>query len=189
MTAPAKDLTALLIAWGNGDQASLGELVPLVYDELRRIARRHLRRERPDHTLQATALIHEAYLRLIDQKKVRWQGRAHFYGVAAAAMRRILVDHARRHNRAKRGGSARQVPLEETAALSTEPAAELIALDETLGRLSAIDPRKGGVVELRFFAGLSIEEAAAVLEVSPATVMHDWTLAKAWLRREIGHGS
>jgi RNA polymerase sigma-70 factor, ECF subfamily len=186
MTTPEpQEVTRLLIAWRNGDQAALNELLPLVYQELRRLARRRLGRERDGHTLQTTALVHEAYLRLIDQKETQWQNRAHFFAIAAQMMRRILVDHARARQYQKRGGKARQVSLDEALEVSDERAAEVVALDEALTALAEFDERKSRMVELRFFGGLSIEETAEVLQVSPGTVMRDWTLAKTWLQREI----
>ena len=186
MTTPAPyEVTRLLIAWGNGDQAALDALLPLVYQELHRLAARHLGREHGRHTLQTTALVHEAYLRLIDQKEARWQNRAHFFAIAAQMMRRILVDHARARRYQKRGGGARQVSLDEALEVSAERAAEVVALDEALTSLARFDERKSKLVELRFFGGLSIEETAEVLGVSPGTVMRDWTLAKAWLQREM----
>ena len=162
--------------------------MPLVYEELRHIASRYMRQERPGHTLQTTALVHEAYFQLIDKRNISWENRAHFYGVAAKAMRRILVDHARRHQRAKRGGGVCQVALDEAAMISSEPAVDMVALDEALSGLAAVDSRKSQM-ELRFFVGLSIAETGAVLKVSPATVMHDWTLTKAWLRRAMNDES
>jgi RNA polymerase sigma factor (TIGR02999 family) len=161
--------------------------MPLVYEELHRLARHYMRLERAGHTLQTTALINEAYLRLVDQRSVRWQNRAHFFAIAAQLMRRILVDYARSHARAKRGGDVLKVPLDGAALVSRERAAEIVSLDDALKRLAAIDPRKSQVVELRFFGGLSTEEAVEVLEVSPRTVEREWRLAKAWLRREIGN--
>ena len=183
--ATPQRVTELLIAWGSGDRAALEELTPLVYGELRRLAHRHLGRERRGHTLQTSALVHEAYLRLIGQKNVEWQGRAHFFGIAARLMRQILVDYARTRNNQKRGGDANRVSLDEALLVSDERAAEVVALDEALERLAKVDPRKGRVVELRFFGGLSVEETAEVLAVSPGTVMRDWTLAKAWLHNEL----
>jgi RNA polymerase sigma factor (TIGR02999 family) len=159
--------------------------MPVVYGELRRLARHYVRRERPDHTLQATALVHEAYMRLVDQRGVTWQNRAHFFGVAAQLMRRILVDYARRHRAAKRGGSFVQVSLNDALALPEEQGEDVLALDDALERLAAIDPRQARVVELRLFSGLTVEEAAEVLDVSAATVKREWTMAKAWLSREI----
>ncbi len=190
MTEPSPpDITQMLIDWSNGDREALDRLIPAVYTELRRQAARHLRRERAGHTLQTTDLIHEAYLRLIDQKNVRWQNRAHFFAVAAESMRRILVDHARRRHRAKRGGSGIVLPLDEGLLMAAEKSeVDLLALDEALTRLAAIDVRQSQIVELRFFSGLSIEETAAVLGVSLTTVKDDLNMAKAWLRREIGGG-
>jgi RNA polymerase sigma factor (TIGR02999 family) len=190
MTEPSsRDITQMLIDWSNGDRAALDRLIPVVYAELRRQAARHLRRERAGHSLQTTSLIHEAYLRLVDQREVRWQNRAHFFAVASQLMHRILVDHARRRHRAKRGGSAARLPLEEALVIAAEKSdVDLLALDEALERLAAIDPRQSRIVELRFFSGLSIEETAEVLGVSPATVKNDWNVAKAWLRREMGGG-
>jgi len=163
--------------------------MPVVYGELRRLAQHYLRRERPDHTLQATALVHEAYLRLVDQRAVTWQNRAHFFGVAAQLMRRILVDHARRHHAAKRGGTALKVSLNDVVLAAEERAEDLVALDDALNRLAAMDPRQGRVVELRLFGGLTVEETAEVLRISPATLKREWTTAKAWLSREIRQGS
>ena len=178
-------ITQLLVAWSGGRREALDDLLPLVYDELRRLASRYLRHEPVDHTLQPTALVHEAYMRLIDQRKVQWRNRAHFYGVAAQIMRRVLVDHARAHNYQKRGGGARPLSLDEAVVASPDRAPDLLALDEALERLTKQDPRKGKVVELRFFGGLSVEETAAVLNVSPFTVIRDWNFVKAWLSREI----
>src|SRR4051812_39590610 len=186
MTASSQhEITRLLVDYSGGDKAALDQLMPLVYDELRRLAHSYLRRERPGHTLQTTALVNEAYLRLIDQHRVEWQNRAHFFGIAAQLMRRILVDHARSRHADKRGGAARHVPLDEAVVVSAQRAAEVLALDEAMTALSALDERTGRTVEMRFFCGLSIVETAAVLAVSPGTVMRDWTLAKAWLHREI----
>jgi len=183
--ASAHQVTELLQAWSNGDQAALEKLVPLVYRELRRLAQRYVARDRPGHTLQATALVHEAYLRLVGRQNVRWQNRAHFFGVSAQLMRRILVDYARARRYAKRGGGAQQLSLDEAAVVSREKCRELVALDEALDSLAAFDPRKSQVAELRFFGGLSVEETAEVLKVSPRTVMREWTLARAWLLREL----
>ena len=180
-----KSVTQLLAAWGDGDQAALDQLVPLVYKELRRIARHHLGRERAGHTLQTTALVNEAYLRLVDQKHTRWQNRAHFFAISAQLMRRILVDYARRRQYQKRGGGALQVTLAEAEVLTDERAPDLVALDEALKSLAEIDPRRSQVVELRFFGGLNIEETAEVLKVSPTTVQRDWTIAKAWLHKTV----
>lgn len=179
------EVTRLLIDWSGGDAAALDQLLPLVYDELRRLARSHLRRERPDALLQTTALVHEAYLRLVGQKSVKSQTRAHFFAVAAQVMRHILVDHARGRQRAKRGGGLADLALEDAAVFSDERAEELIAIHLALERLTTVDPRKGKVFELRYFGGMSVEEAADVLDVSAATVARDWRMAKAWLRREI----
>ena len=187
-SASPQEITHLLVAWGNGEQHALQELMPLVYRELRRLAHGRLGCERPEHTLQTTALVHEAYLRLIDQQEASWKNRGQFFAVAAQMMRRILVDYARARQYAKRGGGAQQVELEEAMAVSGDRAAEVVVLDEVLTSLAELDPRKGRVVELRFFGGLSIEETAEILGVSPGTVMRDWTLAKAWLQREMTHG-
>jgi RNA polymerase sigma factor (TIGR02999 family) len=184
--SPAPDqVTQLLIDWSNGDQDAVEQLFALVYEELRRLAHRYMRRECAGHTLQTTAVVHEAYLRLIDQKHVQWQNRAHFFAIAARMMRRILITHAQSHAYAKRGGGAIKVSLDQAAVLSPERAGELIALDEALNGLAAIDVRRSQVVELRFFGGLSNEEIAEVLKISPNTVMRDWNVAKAWLYREM----
>jgi RNA polymerase sigma factor (TIGR02999 family) len=186
MTEMSSGVTQLLVDWSNGDQEALNRLFPLVYAELRRQAGRYLRRERVGHTLQTTALIHEAYVRLVDQRSVRWENRTHFFAVAAQLMRRILVDHARGRRRAKRGGALARVPLDEALVVAAgQLNVDVLALDEALTKLMAIDLRQSQVVELRFFSGLSIEETAAVLNVSPATVKNDWNIAKAWLRREM----
>ena len=187
MSSSPQEVTQLLIAWSNGDQAALDELIPLVYAELRRVARRYMGRERAGHLLQTTALVNEAYLRLIDANSVQWQNRAHFYAIAAQLMRRILVDYARSHNYVKRGGEAHHLALEEAAVFSVEQAPDLVALDDALKSLAAFDPRKSQVVELRFFGGLGVEETAEVLKVSPRTVLSDWSLAKAWLLRELSN--
>jgi RNA polymerase sigma factor (TIGR02999 family) len=181
MASSAKEITQMLVAWSNGRQEVLEELMPLVYDELRRLAAHYLRHERPDHTLQPTALVHEAYLRLVDQTQVRWQNRAHFFGIAANLMRQILVNHALSHRASKRGGTAIKLTLDEAAGLSKQRDVDLVALDDALTRLAALDPQQGRTVELRFFGGLTIEETAEVLRVSPATVKREWTMAKAWL--------
>jgi RNA polymerase sigma factor (TIGR02999 family) len=188
MATPGHDVTGLLQAWGGGDPAALDQLVPIVYDELHRQAQRYLRRENPGHTLQTTALVHEAYLRLVDQREARWQNRAQFFGVAAQAMRRILVDHARRHQAAKRGGSAVPVPLEEGEVAAAGSDVDLVALDDALTRLATLDPQQARVVELRYFTGLGIEETAEALGISPATVKREWAMARAWLKRELGEG-
>jgi RNA polymerase sigma factor (TIGR02999 family) len=183
MTHSQETVTQLLVDWGNGDQAALEKLMPLVYEELHRMAKRHLGRECANHTLQTTALVNEAYLRLIDQKNVRWQNRAHFFSIAARLMRRILIDHARAHRYAKRGGDTIRVSLGKAINVSKERAAELVSLDDALTALAVIDPRKSQVVELRFFGGMSVEETAEALNVSPVTVMRDWSTARAWLHR------
>lgn len=180
-----QDVSELLIAWGNGDEKALNKLMPLVYQELRGIAARFMRRENPGHTLQTSALVNEAYIRLIDQKKVQWQNRAHFFGVAAQAMRRILVDHARRRASLKRGGNVTKLSLKEDAVLSPERAAELISLDKALKTLAESDPQKCRIVEMKFFGGLSTEEIAEVEKVSTSTIEREWRKAKAWLYREI----
>jgi RNA polymerase sigma factor (TIGR02999 family) len=179
------EVTQLLLAWGEGDHAALEKLTPLVYEELRRVAHRYMVREQPGHALQSTALVHEAYLRLIDGKKVRWQNRAHFFAVSAQLMRRILVDFARARLYQKRGGDAQQVSFDEALVVSREKGADLVALDDALTALAAIDPRMSQVVELRFFGGLSVEETAEVLKVSTDTVTSDWKLAKVWLGRRL----
>jgi len=179
----APDITRLLLAWSEGDESALAQLMPLVYAELHRLARRYLRSERADHPLQTTALVNEAYLRLIDVRQVRWQNRAHFFAVSARLMRRILVDFARERGYQKRGGGIHHVSFDEALVVGREPDESLVALDEALSGLAEFDPRKSQVVELRFFGGLSIEETAEVLHVSAETVRRDWRLAKAWLRR------
>ncbi len=176
------DVTMLLNAWSDGKQDALDELMPLVYQELRKLARSYLRAERPEHTLQPTALVNEAYLRLVDQRNVRWQNRRHFFGIAAQLMRRILVDHARKRQSEKRGGGEALIPFEEAKGVPVK-ARDLVALDDALKDFATIDPRSAKIVELRQFGGLSIDETADVLEISPATVKRDWTVAKAWLRR------
>jgi RNA polymerase sigma factor (TIGR02999 family) len=182
---PPPQVTQLLIDWGNGDENALQQLIPLVHEELRRVARRHMARERAEHTLQATALVNEAYMRLIDVRQVRWQNRAHFFAMSARLMRRILVDFARSRRYQKRGGGAQKVTLDEALVVSPEPGSDLVALDEALVTLAAVDERKAQVVEMRFFGGLSVEETAEALHVSRDTVMRDWKLAKAWLLREL----
>jgi RNA polymerase sigma-70 factor (ECF subfamily) len=180
------EITKLLITLKDGDRASAAaKLMPLVYDEFRALAARHLRRERADHTLQPTALVHEAYLRLIDQTRVDWQGRTHFFAIGAQAIRRILVDHARQRKRQKRGGGAGKVALDESVALAPQRAEEILALDEALGKLGQLDSRQAQVVEMRFFAGMSVDEVAGVLGVSKRTIEGDWTMARAWLMREL----
>lgn len=186
MTSPSPDeVTQLLLDWSSGDKAALDKLMPLVYEELRRLAHHYMGRERPGHTLQTTAIVNEAYLQLIDQKNVQWQNRAHFFGIAAHLMRRVLASYARSRHYAKRGGGARQVSLEEAMIVSEERAADMVTLDDALTALAEIDQRKSQIVEMRFFGGLTVEDTAEVLGVSPGTVMRDWTMAKAWLRREI----
>jgi RNA polymerase sigma-70 factor (ECF subfamily) len=181
----APEVTKLLVDWGNGDQAALEEVMPLVYKELRRLAHHYLKRERPGHTLMTTDLVHEAYLKLVNQHGVRWQNRAHFFGIAAQLMRRILVDRARHRGRTKRGGGARTVPLEEGAAVLSQSNLTIIALDEALTKLAELDQRKARIVELRFFGGLSVDETADFIQTSPITVMRDWKMAKAWLHRAL----
>ena len=181
---PAPEITQLLVAWGKGDEGAFERLTPVVYDELRRIARRFMGGERAGHTLQATALVNEAYMRLIDVNKVEWQNRVHFFAMSARLMRRILVDFARSRNYQKRGAGAKQVTLDERL-LVADPSQNLVALDDALKALAVVDPRKSQVVEMRFFGGLSVEETASVLKVGPDTVMRDWRLAKAWLRGEM----
>ncbi len=185
LVSSTHDITRLLRDWSDGDEQALEKLTPLLYKELHRIAQRYMRRERADHTLQATALINEAYLRLIPWKNVRWQNRAQFFGVSAQLMRRILVDFARSRNSAKRGGSDRVISLEEGQAVSRDWARQTVALDEALQRLAAFDPRKSQIAELRFFGGLSLKETAEVLKISSRTVLREWDLAKAWLHREL----
>ena len=185
MSEASENVTQLLVDWSSGSKQALDRLVPIVYDELRRQAARYLKRERVGHTLQTTALIHEAYLRLVDQKNVHWQNRAHFFGIAAQLMRQILVDHARTRKRAKRGGSRIRVSLNEATAVATVRDLDIVALDEALARLAEIDPQQSRVVELRYFSGLNVEETAEVLGISPATVKREWRIAKAWLHREI----
>lgn len=185
MVQSTKNVTELLLGWGNGDKAALDQILPIVYEELRKQAARYLRRERVGHTLQTTALIHEAYIRLVDQKNVRWQNRAHFFGISAQLMRRILVDHARAKGRAKRGGSDIRVSLDDKNLIAKAADLDIIAVDEALERLAQIDEQQSKIVELRFFSGLTVEETAEVLKISPATVKRDWSMAKAWLHREI----
>lgn len=186
---PSEEVTKLLRAWSNGDKGALERLAPLVHKELHRLARRYMAGERPGHTLQVTALVNEAYLRLIDASQMRWQNRAHFFGVAAQLMRQILVDFARSRQSQKRGGEVIQVPLDEALVVSKEREADLVALDDALKALGAIDPRRSQLVELRFFGGLSVEETAEVLKTSPRTVLREWSLAQAWLYRELRKGT
>jgi RNA polymerase sigma factor (TIGR02999 family) len=183
--ADQRDVTQLLKAWGSGNQQALDDLLPAVYAEVRRLARSYLRRERADHTLQATALVNEAYLRLVDQRKVEWQSRAHFFGIAAQIMRRILTESARRRKAAKRGAGIEPISLEMAPLLSEAGGVDFADLDEALQRLTVLDPRQGQLVELRFFGGLSIEETAEVMKLSPATIKREWSSARAWLRREL----
>ncbi len=185
MPTPEIGVTQLLLKWGEGDEGALDELLPLVYDALRRLAGSYLRRERPDHSLQATALVHEAYLRLVDQKIAGWKNRAQFIGVAAQMMRRILVDHARARHAAKRGGAGLKLSLSIADRFVPEKDLDLIALDDALNALAVFDAQQSRIVELRFFGGLSVEETAEAIGLSRATIERDWTLAKAWLRREI----
>jgi RNA polymerase sigma-70 factor, ECF subfamily len=186
---PEGDVTALLVKAANGNQAAQEELIPLVYDQLKELARRYMRRERADHTLQTTALVHEAYLKLIRQQSPNWQGRAQFFGIAAQLMRRILIDHARHNLREKRGGTQVVLPLDEALAFSPEHSEDLLKLDEALDRLSKLDPRQSRIVELRFFGGLSVEETSKFLSISPITVKRDWAVAKVWLYGELRPGN
>ena len=187
MTEPsAQVVTQLLIEWSNGDKSALDRLTPLIYDELRRLAHHYMSHERAGHTLQTSALVNEAYLRLVNRRDVHWQNRAHFFAIAAQLMRSILVDHARSHAYAKRGGGARKVALDdEVAIVSQERAAEVVALDDSLKRLAELDAQQSRIVELRFFGGLTIEETAEVMNLSPATIKREWSTAKAWLYREL----
>ena len=188
MRTPSTDeVTGILLAWGQGDEAALEKLMPLVYAELKRLARHYLKGERVGNVLQTTALVNEAYLRLIDSRRVQWQNRAHFFAISAQLMRRVLVDAARKRNFQKRGGGALQVSLNEALPLGEQRGPDLVALDDALQTLAAFDPRKSKVVELRFFGGLSVKETAEVLQVSQDTVMRDWSLARAWLLNELGH--
>jgi len=184
---PSHEITQLLQAWSSGDRAALDRLIPLVYDELRRLAHSHMRRERAGHILQTTALVNEAYIQLVDAGKVNWHDRTHFFAIAARLMRQILVHSARSRNAQKRGGKIRRVSLSDSAVFAASPDADLIGLDDALSALAEIDARKAKVVEQRFFAGMTLEEAADVLEVSAQTVWRDWDLAKAWLHREMSH--
>jgi RNA polymerase sigma factor (TIGR02999 family) len=187
MSEPAHEITEMLRAWSDGDPKALDRLAPLVYAELHRLARGYMRDERAGHVLQSTALINEAWLRLIEWKDAKWQNRAHFFGVAAQMMRRILVDFARERGAVKRGGSAQKISLEEAVFVSAERGAEIIALDDALNTLSEFDARKSRVVEMRFFGGLGVEETAEVLKLSPRTIKREWNLARAWLYRELSH--
>ena len=183
-----KDISALLRAWSDGDQRALDGLTPIVYEELRRLAHRYMEGERRGHTLQTTALVNEAYMRLVGYNRMRWQDRAHFFAVSAQVMRRILVDHARRHN-VKRGAGVQHVDLDEAAVVARDRTADLVALDDAMTALARLDPRKGQIIEMRFFGGLSVEETAEALNVSPATVRRDWSIAKLWLYRELFGGA
>jgi RNA polymerase sigma factor (TIGR02999 family) len=189
MAAIPQEITQLLLSWSRGDKAALDQLIPLVYPELRRLARRYMIRENPGHTLQTSALINEAYLRLVAQQKVEWQDRAHFFAAGAQIMRHILVDHARRHSYAKRGAGAQHVALDDLAVVNQERAAEFVALDDALTSLAEIDERKSQIVELRFFGGLTVEETAEAMKLSPITIKREWRAAKAWLLREIGQSA
>lgn len=184
-TLPSHEISQLLNAWGDGDQAALEKLIPLVHHELHKLAGRYMRRENPGHTLQTSALVNEAYLKLVDQKNVKWQNRAHFFGVAAQLMRRILVDHARGRARSKRGNYPRKVSLEDMTLVSNEKAAELIALDEALNKLATIDPLKSRIVEMKIFCGSKMEEISEVTNLSVSTIEREWRRAKAWLHREL----
>ncbi len=186
--AAASEVAKLLLAWSGGDQRAFEKLAPIVYDELRRLAHRYMRRERLGHSLQSTALLHEAYIRLVDYQRMDWQGRAHFFSVAAQAMRRILVEHARRKNQ-KRGGGVQRISLDDAAEVGTGRSRDLVALDEAMNALARVDARKSKVVEMRFFGGLSVEETAEVLKVSAITVKRDWSSAKLWLYRELAGGA
>ena len=185
MAQNSHEVTQLLIQWSNGDKAALDKLMPLIYEELRQLARHYMNRERAGHTLQTTALVNEAYLRLINRKQVHWQNRAHFFAIAAHLMRSILVDHARSHAYAKRGGGARKIALDEALAVSQQRAADVVALDDALKRLAEIDRQQSRIVELKFFGGLTIEETAEVLGLSSATIKREWSTAKAWLYHEL----
>lgn len=185
MSALPEEITQLLLSWSTGDKTSLDRLIPLVYPELRRLARIYMGRESPAHTLQTSALINEAYMRLVDQQHVEWQNRAHFFAVASQAMRHILIDHARRHRSAKRGAGAQRVPLDEVAVIAEERATELVALDNALTKLAEIAERKSQIVEMRFFGGLTSDEIAEVMKLSPISIKREWRSAKAWLHIEI----
>jgi len=185
LQTPSHEVTQLLLEWSNGDQQALEKLLPLVYRELRRLAHQHLNRERPGHTLQTTDLVHEAYLKLVNQKGAHWQNRAQFFGIAAQLMRRILVDRARHNKRAKRGGGVAAVSIDQETLVAPKSEVDLVALDEALKTLAKADQRKARIVELRFFGGLSVEETADFLKVSPITVMRDWKMAKAWLHKAL----
>jgi RNA polymerase sigma-70 factor (ECF subfamily) len=185
VVAIPQEITQLLLSWSQGDESALDQLIPLVYPELKRLARRYMGRESPEHTLQTSALINEAYLRLVDQQAVQWQDRAHFLAVAAQVMRHILIDHARSRRYGKRGAGAQHIPLDDVAVVGGQRAAELVALDDALTRLATVDPRKSQIVELRFFGGLTVDETAEVMKLSPITIKREWRSAKAWLQSEI----
>lgn len=185
MASDANKVTRLLLEWSNGNQQALEDMLPLIYNELRHLAHNLLYRERPGHTLQTTALVHEAYLKLIDQRDANWQNRAHFFAIAAQAMRRILIDSARRHAAVKRGEAGEKISLDEAANISLEPNTSLLALDEALNALSEIDPQQTRIVELRYFGGLTIEETAEVMDLSPATIKREWAMARAWLHQAL----
>lgn len=189
MANTPEGITGLLLQWSEGDNAALDQLIPLVYPELRRMARRYMGRENGEHTLQTSALINEAYLRLVDQHAVEWKDRAHFFAVSAQVMRHILVDHARRHRSVKRGAGATHIALDDGAVVIQQRAAEFVALDAALDRLAEVDERKSRVVELRFFGGLTVDETAEVMKLSPITIKREWRAARAWLLREIGGDS
>jgi RNA polymerase sigma-70 factor (ECF subfamily) len=185
MASDSDNVTRLLLEWSNGNQQALEEMLPLIYDELRHLAHNFLYRERPGHTLQTTALVHEAYLKLIDQRDAHWQNRAHFFAIAAQAMRRILIDSARKHVAEKRGGGGEKLSLAEVATISLEPDVNLLALDEALNALAEIDPQQSRIIELRYFGGLTIEETAEVTKLSPATIKREWAMARAWLHQAL----
>jgi len=185
MSTLPQEITQLLVSWSKGDQTALDQLIPLVYPELRRLARAYMGRENSEHTLQTSALINEAYLRLVNQQQVEWQDRAHFFAMSAQIMRHILVDHARKYHRAKRRGGTEHIPLDDLAVVCDERAANLMALEDALNRLSSIDARKSQIVELRFFGGLTVDETAEVMKLAPITIMREWRAAKAWLGREV----
>jgi RNA polymerase sigma factor (TIGR02999 family) len=185
MDAARAEVTQLLQQWSNGQEQALDRLLPQIHDELRKLAASYLRRERPDHTLQPTALVNEAFLKLVDQRTAKWQNRAHFFGIAAQAMRRILVDHARAHSAGKRGGAMRKVPLDDATLIAPVVDVDLLALDEALTRLAVMDPQQSRIVELRFFGGLTMDETAVVMRISAATIGREWRMAKAWLSAEL----
>lgn len=185
MSSTEQDVTKLLRDWSDGEQKAFDELLPIVYNELRRLAHNYLNRERSDHTLQTTALVHEAYLKLVDQREVKWQNRAHFFAISAQAMRRILIDKARRHAAVKRGEAPEKLSLDDALNLSTDSDETMLALDEALNELETIDPQQSRVIELRYFGGLTIEETAEVMNLSPATIKREWAMARAWLYKKI----